>query len=272
MDNRIRVIHKQNEGASVARNIAVTMARGEYISFVDSDDVVDVRLYEVTLSAMKDDRIDIAFFHHCTQIENLGKKEDKETCILDAIGFTKLILRDEIGSQLWQFLFKAGLWKNIASPAGRLAQDMMVIHQVTSKADRVILLNDILYYYFENNQTNVSNSNKGNIRGTVDRSVAFWMRTRYCSTGICQSEFDACLSKAVSFSVSCFCREEFLRNPIYSEDRVLFQANLRRYIGRIVLSKQILMSKKLASILIFISQNALARIYTKHRVKACCKH
>lgn len=42
-DERIRVVHKQNEGASQARNCGISNARGEYISFVDSDDYLSPR-------------------------------------------------------------------------------------------------------------------------------------------------------------------------------------------------------------------------------------
>ncbi len=37
-DSRIRVIHKENEGAAVARNVALDIAKGRYITFIDSDD------------------------------------------------------------------------------------------------------------------------------------------------------------------------------------------------------------------------------------------
>lgn len=42
-DNRVKVFHKQNEGASSARNAGIEKANGEYICFVDSDDYVDNR-------------------------------------------------------------------------------------------------------------------------------------------------------------------------------------------------------------------------------------
>ena len=40
-DTRIKVIHQQNQGVSVARNHGIELAKGEYITFVDSDDYLD---------------------------------------------------------------------------------------------------------------------------------------------------------------------------------------------------------------------------------------
>lgn len=51
-DERIRVIHKENGGLSSARNAGLSVARGEYIAFVDSDDTVESDAYELMLSCM----------------------------------------------------------------------------------------------------------------------------------------------------------------------------------------------------------------------------
>ena len=59
-DNRFRVIHQKNGGVSSARNAGLDNARGEWIWFVDSDDIVDMRQVEWMqqwLEEHKDDRI-----------------------------------------------------------------------------------------------------------------------------------------------------------------------------------------------------------------------
>lgn len=52
-DARIRVIHKENQGAGMARNAALALAQGEYIGFVDSDDFVELDMYETLWRAAK---------------------------------------------------------------------------------------------------------------------------------------------------------------------------------------------------------------------------
>ena len=45
-DSRIKVIHKKNAGLGFARNSGLKLATGEYVAFVDSDDYVDLTMYE----------------------------------------------------------------------------------------------------------------------------------------------------------------------------------------------------------------------------------
>lgn len=48
-DSRIRVLHKQNGGPSDARNAALDIASGQYVVFVDSDDRIDMYLFETVM-------------------------------------------------------------------------------------------------------------------------------------------------------------------------------------------------------------------------------
>ncbi|OUQ02420.1 hypothetical protein B5E92_14680 [Erysipelatoclostridium sp. An15] len=61
-DNRINVIHKKNEGVSVARLIGMKKASGEYIGFVDGDDIVEKDMFEFLINNAKKYGTDIS---HC---------------------------------------------------------------------------------------------------------------------------------------------------------------------------------------------------------------
>ena len=54
-DNRFKLINQENQGLSEARNVGVRASTGEYIFFVDSDDVININVLEVLLPYMKTD-------------------------------------------------------------------------------------------------------------------------------------------------------------------------------------------------------------------------
>lgn len=58
-DSRVKVIHKRNEGVSIARNVGVEMATGEYIGFIDSDDWIEPDMYCDLYSFAKKYDVDI---------------------------------------------------------------------------------------------------------------------------------------------------------------------------------------------------------------------
>lgn len=61
-DTRLRVIHRRNGGLSVARNTAMTVCRGKWVTFVDSDDEVTDSVYRKTLAACERYHADIGLF------------------------------------------------------------------------------------------------------------------------------------------------------------------------------------------------------------------
>lgn len=58
-DARISVIHQENKGVSAARNAGLSAATGDYIAFVDADDLVSSQMYETMLSCAQEEHADI---------------------------------------------------------------------------------------------------------------------------------------------------------------------------------------------------------------------
>lgn len=59
-DNRIKVIHKENMGVSAARNSGLKIATGEFVGFVDSDDIVCNDMYETLYNNAIENKVDIS--------------------------------------------------------------------------------------------------------------------------------------------------------------------------------------------------------------------
>lgn len=69
-DARIRVLHQKNAGISAARNRGLEMAQGEYLTFVDGDDLIDRRYLEVLVSAVQKYGCELAI---CNYLDKEGE-------------------------------------------------------------------------------------------------------------------------------------------------------------------------------------------------------
>lgn len=63
-DSRIKVIHKKNGGLGYARNSGLELATGEYVTFHDSDDFVDLETYETVYNVAKEKNLDVCYFKY----------------------------------------------------------------------------------------------------------------------------------------------------------------------------------------------------------------
>lgn len=72
LDSRIRLINQQNAGLAAARQAGLNIAQGEYIGFVDSDDWLELSMYEEMYAKAKEYDVDIVF---CNVYRDESKKE-----------------------------------------------------------------------------------------------------------------------------------------------------------------------------------------------------
>ena len=73
-DGRIKLIQKENGGSASARNLALSVAQGEYIQFLDSDDTIDCEKLKKQITLMERDSLDISYSDWCFVLSD-GTKE-----------------------------------------------------------------------------------------------------------------------------------------------------------------------------------------------------
>lgn len=205
-DQRFFVVHQKNAGLSVARNKAMNIASGEYVSFIDSDDYVLPLYLEKMVSVLERNGCDIVkcdYFKGVFEVDNTDPKLE----IFSGRKFTEMLLTDQIGSQLWQYVYKRELWKEIVSPAGRYAQDMMILHIVTDRAKKVAVLSQKLYFYYIDRGNSTSNSPGKKVKGAFDRAIAFKMRYEFAS----ENKYDSCLNELMVHVLDFFNNAETLK-------------------------------------------------------------
>ena len=161
-DSRVVVITKENEGVSVARNIGMETAKGEYIAFVDSDDYMLDGGLEYMYRETSRHGAEIGLFgftsdsHNVNNIEHwsdIVEKERKAALIKEIVAeygetpfFNKGILICSPWAKLYHRDFLIG--NNIKFiPGLSLHEDTLFVLEVVGKADRIVTDNKKVYIY-----------------------------------------------------------------------------------------------------------------------------
>lgn len=157
LDNRIQVVHQCNRGLSAARNAGLDVARGEYISFIDSDDYLDKHFIAKLLEAFDghpEVGITACRIYRKEQDQVLPNNaswqmEDLEVhsyghCCEDAI-------LGKLPVTVWNKLYRAELIDKLRFKEGRIVEDVLYMYDLSLevKKQRMSLLQlpDYLYYY-----------------------------------------------------------------------------------------------------------------------------
>lgn len=149
-DGRIKVIHKENGGAGLARNVALDIAQGEYISLIDSDDYIEPHMYEHLLSLMTDG-VDIA---ECGLLETelddaaLDDGSSFESKVYTVEEAMKLHIADTLFRQTPpNKLYRRSTIGNTRFPVGNRIDDEFWTYRVIANARKLVWTSCKMYAY-----------------------------------------------------------------------------------------------------------------------------
>ena len=150
IDNRIVIVNQENKGLSEARNAGLDIANGEYVSFIDSDDWIDLDYYEVLVDLIEKNDADIVMAGMRWVFDNRITKNKTKQCI--ETKFSNIVHNYPTGS-VCDKLFKLSYFSNIRFIKDRFYEDNIVLLQITKKTKKVIFENTVSYYYFNNSNS-----------------------------------------------------------------------------------------------------------------------
>lgn len=152
-DNRIKVIHKKNGGLSDARNVAIDVATGEYIAFVDSDDYVSADYVETLYRLCKKYQCKVSVASFQTFLEDsepvlLSNKEYHEDCQSAIEAIEQMFYQEKFDTAAWAKLYHRSLFDTgIRYPKGLLYEDLPTTYLLMAESDKVAFCNRFVYYY-----------------------------------------------------------------------------------------------------------------------------
>lgn len=169
-DDRIEVIHKANGGLSSARNVGIEKAQGEYLMFVDSDDIISFNLCELLYNLLFENDADLTIcdtLHIFNDAKVEFQIDDKiEICCFNRneaicnLWYQKVFL-----PSAWGKLYKKELFDNIRFTEGIIFEDIDIMHEIFYLCNKIVYTNAPGYGYVhhENSITTKKYASRDNV-------------------------------------------------------------------------------------------------------------
>ena len=172
--NRVKLLKQKNQGPGAARNLGLSVAKGEFIQFMDSDDLMSLNKLELQLGALKTSGADFAY---CSWVRTLIQDQQLslQSPILQgkALPDSKSMLEWQLGS--WSIIFQNCLFRRKAlDNAGRYLTDMRVAEdgeylvRILYSGAQPVFTNQCLVFYRTGGNDQISASASSNQRQAND--------------------------------------------------------------------------------------------------------
>ena len=152
-DKRIKVIHKENGGLSDARNAGINIAKGKYITFIDSDDYISNDYVEYMYNLIKRYNTQIATCE--VEIVYLEKDSHKNTEYVENIEvlnprdfFYNMLFAKKSDVTACAKLYETRLFEKIRYPKGVVYEDTATTYKLIEECEKIVTGNKKCYFYF----------------------------------------------------------------------------------------------------------------------------
>lgn len=235
-DSRIHVVHKENGGISSARNAGIEIATGKYIGFIDSDDYIDERMFELLYNALIKNNAQMSVCNY-SWVDETGKVFNS-TKLKEASYSSEKILIDCLLDNMapwvvaWNKLYDISVFKEIRYPIGKINEDSFVIHHILNECKIIAIVNETLYMYFQRLGSTLNSPFRISSMDVVDSyfdRTEFYLNSKFNNKNEVAlksllkalSSYHACYHKVKSKLITKECKEK--NKEIQKKYRLLYK-------------------------------------------------
>lgn len=161
-DKRIRVLNKENGGASSARNAGLDVASGDYVVFIDADDYVSSHYVEYLYETARSSGCDII---QCDLKRVIDEPIDKDNQIYSKTKIEIITKEEALNKKrykvcIWGKIYSKALFASYRFPEGIIYEDDASYYKLVYLAKKVGLYKEILYFYYMSANSVMRNQKK----------------------------------------------------------------------------------------------------------------
>lgn len=157
-DARVKVIHQKNQGVSAARNVGLDNAQGEFVFFVDSDDMVEPNAVETLSTIQEESNADLVIGMYSLINEDGSHRKDSGELLIEG-EITEKQFWEYAGKKYLSVLFPVAklysrhLFDDVRYPEGLINEDQYVLPDLIPKCKKIVCTNKVIYRYRYNDSS-----------------------------------------------------------------------------------------------------------------------
>lgn len=161
-DNRVKYLYQKNAGVSSARNTGINHAIGKYIIFIDSDDYIEMNMFENLMSTLYNTNSDLVICNYNIVngnnfTKNISAKEKSFTRQEFYNDFIKYYKKTLI-NQPWNKIYKKKYIKDFFNVNKNLGEDLEFNIKYIKNINKIYFINKFLYNYDISSENSLSKS------------------------------------------------------------------------------------------------------------------
>ena len=143
--DNITVIHKRNSGVSSARNVGLDRARGNYIYFCDSDDILDKKILQCLVSEMESSGADLVSCQYTREKSSFPSNKIGKSYVVDTAEFVNIMLCEpKYSGFLWNKMFRTDQLIGFRFNENvKIFEDLLFCLEYLKKCHKVVCIENI---------------------------------------------------------------------------------------------------------------------------------
>ena len=261
-DSRFKVIHKSNGGLSDARNTAIPLANGEYLTFIDSDDWISPYYIENLYHAITKENSDLAF----SWFENVFVDKAIQSvstnvlqgyeCMQSANCLERMLYQNGVETSAWGKLYRRRIIAELRYPKNKLYEDIPVTYECIKRARKIAIIKNVDYYYFQRPDS------IQNVSFNVEKMDA--IEHGKCLMKSVERDFPVLLQAAKCRYFSILCNILFqIKDQSHEEIKHTLWCEIVKYRWDVIRNKDARKKARLAGLISLFGYKMMALVYAK---------
>lgn len=181
----IKIIFQRNQGQAAARNHGLQYAKGEFVTFVDSDDFVSEDYVEFLVNIQTKYQADVSiggfqYIYEDSISKKTRSKQYQEILFDREEAIKRLNYTIGFGAMCWAKLYRKSLLINNPFPEGQIYEDLAVLYKIFYDSNKIVFGNKTIYYWVQRSGSTMRSQfdEKHLVALTATRNQIEFMRER----------------------------------------------------------------------------------------------